>query len=156
MDKKTEFNYFVVLTVLMLMVSIHNLIKSILLYCENNSKISSVIKIIFNISGIACGNSENQINDENNLENGDYKGKNVPKSTSNETSISDDDVVLRASNGMLVDMPLKNVRDEIKMEQKYKIEKLDPNGDIGLVKQSLSFYEIASMFLGKDSKRQSY
>ncbi|CAG8478349.1 23035_t:CDS:2 [Rhizophagus irregularis] len=67
----------------------------------------------------------------------------------NENSL--ESVILRASNGMLLDMPLKNVRDEIKMEQKYKIEKLDPSGDVGILKQSLSFYEVASMILGRDS-----
>jgi hypothetical protein len=58
---------------------------------------------------------------------------------------------------MLVDMPLKNVRDEIKMEQQYKIEKLDPNSDVGLLKHSLSFYEVISVLFGndKDDKRQS-
>src|SRR5581483_2367501 len=39
--------------------SLHNLVTSILLYRVNNnkSKISSVIKIIFNISGLACSAS---------------------------------------------------------------------------------------------------
>jgi hypothetical protein len=87
---------------------------------------------------------------ENSLESGNYKGKNA----SNDSTTSDDDnVVLRASNGMLLDMPLKNVRDEIKMEQKYKIQKLDPNGDVGILRQSLSFYEVVSVLFGKDSKR---
>ncbi|GBC08258.1 hypothetical protein RclHR1_00080035 [Rhizophagus clarus] len=104
--------------------------------------------ITFNIES-----SDDDHSNGNDLESGNnnYKGKNV----SNDDT-SDDDIVLRASNGMLLNMPLKNVRDEIKMEQKYKTEKLDPNGDVGILKQSLTFYEVASMILGKDSKRQSY
>ncbi|CAB4380836.1 unnamed protein product [Rhizophagus irregularis] len=97
---------------------------------------------------------------ESNLENGNYEKSFIPKLSLNnlkEPSIPNEDIVLRASNGMLVDMPLKNVRDEIKMEQQYKIEKLDPNSDVGLLKHSLSFYEVISVLFGndKDDKRQS-
>ncbi|UZN99735.1 uncharacterized protein OCT59_001002 [Rhizophagus irregularis] len=72
-------------------------------------------------------------------------------------SIPDEDIVLRTSNGMLVDMPLNNVRDEIKMEQQYKVEKLEPDSDVGFLKQSLSFYEVISVLFGndKDDKKQS-
>uniref|UniRef100_U9SM81 Uncharacterized protein n=1 Tax=Rhizophagus irregularis (strain DAOM 181602 / DAOM 197198 / MUCL 43194) TaxID=747089 RepID=U9SM81_RHIID len=41
-------------TIEMIMASIHNLIKSILLYRSNNLKISSILKIILNLSGFAC------------------------------------------------------------------------------------------------------
>ncbi|CAB5168492.1 uncharacterized protein OCT59_001815 [Rhizophagus irregularis] len=112
--------------------------------------------ITFNVGG---SDDDHHLN-ENSLESGNYKGKNVKNDDNNnnddDTTSDDEEVILRASNGMLLDMPLKNVRDEIKMEQKYKIEKLDPSGDVGILKQSLSFYEVASMILGRDSKRQSF
>jgi len=56
---------------------------------------------------------------------------------------------LRASNGMLLNMPLKNVHDEIKMEQLYDVEKVDNNKKIGAEMRSLSFYEVTSMILRK-------
>uniref|UniRef100_U9TZH6 Uncharacterized protein n=1 Tax=Rhizophagus irregularis (strain DAOM 181602 / DAOM 197198 / MUCL 43194) TaxID=747089 RepID=U9TZH6_RHIID len=106
--------------------------------------------ITFNVGG---SDDDHHLN-ENSLESGNYKGKNVKNDDNNnnddDTTSDDEEVILRASNGMLLDMPLKNVRDEIKMEQKYKIEKLDPSGDVGILKQSLSFYEVASMILGRD------
>lgn len=79
MDELTEFNYFIVLITLMIMViinvwkfflfsfffltfvyfllqaSVHNLIKSISLYRAHIFKVSSTIKIIFNVCGLACG-----------------------------------------------------------------------------------------------------
>ncbi|RIA84797.1 hypothetical protein C1645_742063 [Glomus cerebriforme] len=78
-----------------------------------------------------------------------------PISHISETSISSEDIILRASNGMLANMPLKNVRDEIKMEQQYNIVRLEPDGDIGVLQQPLSFYEVASIFLGKKNKKRS-
>ncbi|GBB84519.1 hypothetical protein RclHR1_01110004 [Rhizophagus clarus] len=100
---------------------------------------------------IESGNSEN------------HKKRVIPKLTlSNlkEPPVSNEDVVLRVSNGMLANMPLKDARDEIKMEQQYKIKKLDPDGEVGFLKQSLSFYEVISMILGnekngKEDKGQS-
>jgi hypothetical protein len=92
------------------------------------------------------------------LESGYYKKTIIPKLSLKNLkvpSVSNEDIVLRTSNGMLVDMPLKNVRDEIKMEQQYKTKKLDPNSDVGLLKQSLSFYEVASYFLGNDKNDKS-
>lgn len=120
--------------------------------------IETIIFIILSyIITFNVGRSDDDHLNENSLESGNYKGKNVKNdnNNNNNTTSDDEEVILRASNGMLLDMPLKNVRDEIKMEQKYKIEKLDPNGDVGIFKQSLSFYEVASMILGRDSKRQS-
>ncbi|CAB4427717.1 unnamed protein product [Rhizophagus irregularis] len=55
MDELTEFNYFIVLITLMIMASVHNLIKSISLYRAHIFKVSSTIKIIFNVCGLACG-----------------------------------------------------------------------------------------------------
>ncbi|RGB37155.1 hypothetical protein C1646_757206 [Rhizophagus diaphanus] len=89
---------------------------------------------------------------EYDLENGNYERSVV------QPSIPDEDIVLRTSNGMLVEMPLNNVRDEIKMEQQYKIEKLNPDSDVGFLKQSLSFYEVISVLFGNDKddkKKQS-
>jgi hypothetical protein len=62
-------------------------------------------------------------------ESGNYKGINTTSSDILEASTSSEDIVLRASNGMLTDMPLKNVHDEIKMKQRYNIESLEV-GDI--------------------------
>ncbi|PKK77261.1 hypothetical protein RhiirC2_844473 [Rhizophagus irregularis] len=124
--------------------------------------IETIIFIIFSyvITFNVGGSDDDHHLNENSLESGNYKGKNVKNDDNNnnddDTTSDDEEVILRASNGMLLDMPLKNVRDEIKMEQKYKIEKLDPSGDVGILKQSLSFYEVASMILGRDSKRQSF
>lgn len=67
-----------------------------------------------------------------------------------ETSNSSLNIVLRASNGMLADTPLKDVRDIIKMEQQYNIEMLGPNVDVEISQQSLSFYEIVSIIFGED------
>ncbi|CAB4427534.1 unnamed protein product [Rhizophagus irregularis] len=67
-----------------------------------------------------------------------------------ETSNSSLNIVLRASNGMLADTPLKDVRDIIKMEQQYNIEMLGPNIDVEISQQSLSFYEIVSIIFGED------
>ncbi len=50
---------------------------------------------------------------------------------------------------MLLNMPLKNVHDEIKMEQLYDVEKVDNNKKIGAEMRSLSFYEVTSMILRK-------
>ncbi|CAB4388007.1 hypothetical protein GLOIN_2v1574096 [Rhizophagus irregularis DAOM 181602=DAOM 197198] len=74
---------------------------------------------------------------------------------SSNISIISEDVVLRASNGMLVNMSLKDVRNEIKMEQGYNIERIDSNEEVGISQQPVTFYEVMSMFLGKSDKRQS-
>ncbi|GBB83410.1 hypothetical protein RclHR1_10130005 [Rhizophagus clarus] len=73
--------------------------------------------------------------------------------TSSNISIISEDMVFRASNGMLANMSLKDVRNEIKMEQGYNIERIDE--DVGVSQESITFYEIVSMFLGKRDKRQS-
>lgn len=65
-----------------------------------------------------------------------------------ETSNSSVNIVLRASNGMLADTPLKDVRDIYK--EQYNIEMLGPNADVGILQQPLSFYEIASFIFGED------
>jgi hypothetical protein len=70
--------------------------------------------------------------------------------TISETSISSENIVLRASNGMLADTSLKDVRDIIRMEQQHNIEMLGPNVDIEISQQPLSFYEIVSVIFGKD------
>ncbi|RGB35365.1 hypothetical protein C1646_814802 [Rhizophagus diaphanus] len=67
-----------------------------------------------------------------------------------ETLNSSVNIVLRASNGMLADTPLKDVRNIIKMEQQYNIEMLGPNVDVEISQQPLSFYEIVSILFGED------
>lgn len=74
---------------------------------------------------------------------------------SSNISITSEDIVLRASNGMLVNMSLKDVRNEIKMEQDYNIERIYSNEEVGVSQQPITFYEVMSMFLGKSHKRQS-
>jgi len=95
------------------------------------------------------GKSDNPIS-EGGLESGNRKETSTTSSSNSETSFSSEDIILRTSNGMSVDMPLKNVRDEIQMEQQYNIESIEQNGDVIVSVQSLSFYEVASMFLGKN------
>ncbi|RIA84796.1 hypothetical protein C1645_831744 [Glomus cerebriforme] len=281
MNKMIEFNYFVVLVVLMIMASVHNLIKSFLLYRAHILKISSTIKIIFNICGLACEMISDfafselvmifliwKLRQFGNPEKHDYIGyglllirsllhityvtftrpqiifdpisskcddsvnhskifllitaiidllidvyvayrfiqyirsvksnhyeqhfplysklimwnslrilissihniniitlrksdnligeggseDDLEKISNNisESSISSKNIVLRASNGMLASMPLRNVRDEIIMEQQYNIMRIEPNYDILISQQSLSFYEVASMILGNE------
>ncbi|GBB83409.1 hypothetical protein RclHR1_10130004 [Rhizophagus clarus] len=67
-----------------------------------------------------------------------------------ESSVSNENVVLRASNGMSADTLLKDVREIIKREQQNNIEMLGSNFDVGILHQPLTFYEVASMIFSKN------
>jgi hypothetical protein len=75
--------------------------------------------------------------------------------TSSNISNTSEDIIIRASNGMLADMSLKDVRNEIYMERDYNVERINSIGDFRISQQPLTFYEVVSTFLGKSNKRQS-